>query len=164
MGPCRVYTAACGRSGPCNARDPHVLGCGSETRSGNASGGCSLSCGRTKARLGRWIWTGWVLYADGCVKLYVACAVCSVHRVHCAGYGRAEHICSRGEPLGLRGLLLGMRRVTAWLHVWSGSGRRELNPCRMVPSMRDEVHVQLHDVTGKVQSARAASCRAGAAR
>ena len=29
--------------------------------------------------------------------------------------------------------------------------------------MRDEVHVQLHDVTGKVQSARAASCRAGAA-
>ncbi len=29
---------------------------------------------------------------------------------------------------------------------------------------RDEVHVQLHDVTGKVQSARAVSCRAGAAR
>ena len=28
--------------------------------------------------------------------------------------------------------------------------------------MRDEVHVQLHDVTGKVQSGRAASCRAGA--
>ena len=28
-----------------------------------------------------------------------------------------------------------------------------VNPCRMVPSMRDEVHVQLHDVTGKVQSA-----------
>ena len=26
-------------------------------------------------------------------------------------------------------------------------------PCRMVPSIRDEVHVQLHDVTGKVQSA-----------
>ena len=24
----------------------------------------------------------------------------------------------------------------------------------MVPSMRDEVHVQLHDVTGKVQHAR----------
>ncbi len=33
----------------------------------------------------------------------------------------------------------------------------------MVPSKRDEVHVQLHDVTGKVQSARAVSCRAGAA-
>ena len=27
-------------------------------------------------------------------------------------------------------------------------------PCRMVPSMWDEVHVQLHDVTGKVQHAR----------
>ena len=29
-----------------------------------------------------------------------------------------------------------------------------VNPCRMVPSIRDEVHVQLHDVTGKVQHAR----------
>ena len=27
-------------------------------------------------------------------------------------------------------------------------------PCRMVPSMWDEVHVQLHDVTGEVQQAR----------
>ena len=27
-------------------------------------------------------------------------------------------------------------------------------PCRMVPSIRDEVHVRLHDVTGKVQHAR----------
>ena len=40
------------------------------------------------------------------MKLYVACAGCSVRRVHCAGYGRAEHMCSRGEPLGVRGLLL----------------------------------------------------------
>ena len=41
-----------------------------------------------------------------------------------------------------------MRRVTSWLQVWSESGRR-VNPCRMVPSTRDEVHVQLHDVTGR---------------
>ena len=27
-------------------------------------------------------------------------------------------------------------------------------PCRMVPSVWDEVHVQLHDVTAKVQRAR----------
>ena len=27
-------------------------------------------------------------------------------------------------------------------------------PCRMVPSMWDEVHGQLHDVTGEVQQAR----------
>ena len=40
------------------------------------------------------------------MKLYVACAVCSVRRAHGAGYGRAEHFCSRGEPLGVRGLLL----------------------------------------------------------
>ena len=35
-----------------------------------------------------------------------------------------------------------------------GIRQEGVNPCRMVPSMRDEVHVQLHDVTGKVQGAR----------
>ena len=36
-----------------------------------------------------------------------------------------------------------------------GGIRQEgVNPCRMVPSKRDEVYVQLHDVTGKVQGAR----------
>ena len=40
------------------------------------------------------------------MKLYVACAVCSLRRAHGAGYGRAEHMCSRGEPLGVRCLLL----------------------------------------------------------
>ena len=35
-----------------------------------------------------------------------------------------------------------------------GIRQEGLKPCRMVPSTRDEVHVQLHDVTGKVQSAR----------
>ena len=39
------------------------------------------------------------------MKLYVACAVCSVHRAHGTGYGWAEHMCSRGEPLETRGLL-----------------------------------------------------------
>jgi len=94
------------------------------------------------------------------VKLYVACAVCSVRRVHGAGYGRAEHICSHGEPLGLRGLLLDAQGDVMDAHV-VGIRQEGGNPCRMVPSMRDEVHVQLHDVTDKVQSARAASCRAG---
>ena len=32
-----------------------------------------------------------------------------------------------------------------------GIRQEGVKPCRMVPSMRDEVHVQLHDVTGKVQ-------------
>ena len=53
-----------------------------------------------------------------------------------------------------------------------GIRQEGVNPCRMVPSIRDEVHVQLHDVTGKVQRARlriavqrarGASCRAGCA-
>ena len=34
-----------------------------------------------------------------------------------------------------------------------GIRQEGVNPCRMVPSMRVEVHVQLHDVTGKVQHA-----------
>ena len=35
-----------------------------------------------------------------------------------------------------------------------GIRQEGVNPCQMVPSMRDEVPVQLHDVTGKVQRAR----------
>jgi len=84
----------------------------------------SRSRGRTKCRLGRWIQNGWVLQAGVCVKLDVACAVCSVRRAHDAGHGRAEHMCSRGEPLEMRGLLL-KRRVTSWLHVRLESGRRD---------------------------------------
>ena len=63
-------------------------------------------------------------------------------------------MCSRGEPLGLRGLFFFYARVTSWLHVWFGIRQEGVNPCRMGPSMWDEVHVQLHDVTGKVQHAR----------
>ena len=40
-----------------------------------------------------------------CVKPHVACAVRSVRRAHEAGYGRAEHMFSHGEPLEMRGLL-----------------------------------------------------------
>ena len=35
-----------------------------------------------------------------------------------------------------------------------GIRQEGVNPSRMVPSIRDEVHVQLHDVTGRVQQAR----------
>ena len=45
-------------------------------------------------------------------------------------------------------------RVTSWLHVWFGVRQEGVIPCRMVPSMWDEVHVQLRDVTGEVQQAR----------
>ena len=62
-------------------------------------------------------------------------------------------MCSRGEPLGLRGLLLNAQGDVMDARV-VGIRQEGENPCRMVPSMRDEVHVQLHDVTGKVQSAR----------
>ena len=89
------------------------------------------------------------------MKLDVTCAVCSVRRMHDAGYGRAELVCSRGEPLGLRGLFVFYARVTSWLPARVVGVRQEgVNPFRMVPSMWDEVHVQLHDVTGKVQHAR----------
>ena len=97
------------------------------------------------------------------MKLYMACTVCSVRRAHGAGYGRAEHMCSRVEPLGVRGLLL---NAQGDVMAARGVGIRQegVNPCRVVPSKREEEHVQLHEVTGKVQNARAASCRAGVAR
>ena len=31
-------------------------------------------------------------------------------------------------------------QVTSWLHVWFGIRQEGVNPCRMVPSMREEVH------------------------
>ena len=46
-------------------------------------------------------------------------------------------------------------RVTSWLPARVVGVRQEgVIPCRMVPSMWDEVHGQLHDVTGEVQQAR----------
>ncbi len=73
---------------------------------------------------------------------------CSQSALHRLRTGRA-HVFAWGTPRTAR-FVFGVRRVTSWLHVWSGSGRR-VNPCRMVPSKRDEVHGQLHDVTGKVR-------------
>ena len=84
----------------------------------------------------------------------MACAVCSVRRVHGAGYERAEHMSSRGEPLGLRDFFFFNAQVTSWLHVWLGIRQEGVNPCRMVPSMKGRGTRQLHDVTGKVQHAR----------
>ena len=81
--------------------------------------------------------------------------------------------CARVEnPLGLRGLFFFYARVTSWLpaRVWVGIRQEGVIPCRMVPSVWDEVHGQLHDVTGEVQQARlciavqrctSTSCRAG---
>ena len=64
--------------------------------------------------------------------------------------------CARVEnPLGLRGLFFFYARVTSWLPARVVGVRQEgVIPCRMVPSMWDEVHVQLRDVTGEVQQAR----------
>ena len=107
------------------------------------------------ARLGSWIRTGWVLYVSTCVKLDVTCVVCSVRRMHSAGYGREGHMCSRGEPLGSRGLFFFNARVTSWL-----PARVVRNPAGWSNSLPDgSVHggrgtLQLHDVTGKVQHVR----------
>ena len=73
-----------------------------------------------------------------CVKPYVTCVVCSVRRMHSAGYGRAEHMCSRGESLGLRGFFLCAGDVMAARVV--GIRQEGVSPCRMVLSIRDEVH------------------------
>ena len=92
---------------------------------------------------------------SSCVKLDVTCAVCSVRRVHGAGYGREGHMCSRGEPLGSRGLffLFFYARVTSWLPARVVGNRQEgVSPCRMVPSMWDEVHGSC--MTSRVRSSR----------
>ena len=106
-----------------------------------------------------------------CVKLYVTCAVCSVRRVHGAGYGREEHMCSRGEPLGLRGLFfLCAGDVMAARVGWDPTGGSNSLPDGSVHKGRGTR--QLHDVTGTVQHvrlivavqrARGTSCRAGRA-
>ena len=87
------------------------------------------------------------------MKPYVTCVVCSVLRVHGAGYGWAEHMCSRGEPLGLRGLFLRCAGdVMAARVVRDPGGGSEALPDGAVHEGRGTR--QLHDVTGKVHSAR----------
>ena len=63
---------------------------------------------------------------------------CSVRRAHCVGYGQAEHMCSLGEPLETRGLLWNAQSDVMAARV-VGIRQEGLNPCRMVPSRRDEV-------------------------
>ena len=64
-------------------------------------------------------------------------------------------MCSRGEPPRIARFVFFYARVTSWLPARVFGIRQEgVKPCRMVPSMKDEVHVQLHDVTGEVQRAR----------
>ena len=64
-------------------------------------------------------------------------------------------MCSRGEPPSDCEVCFFYARVTSWLPARVVGVRQEgVIPCRMVPSMWYEVHVQLHDVTGKVQPAR----------
>ena len=88
------------------------------------------------------------------MKLDVTCAVCSVRRVHGAGYGRAEHMCSRGEPLGQRGFFFFKCAgdVMAARVVRNPAGGSESLPDGSVQEGRGTR--QLHDVTGKVQHAR----------
>ena len=89
-----------------------------------------------------------------CVKPYVTCVVCSVRRMHSAGYGRAEHMCSRGEPLGLRGLFVFLCAgdVMAARVVRNLAGGSKALPDGAVHEGRGTR--QLHDVTGKVRHVR----------
>ena len=90
-----------------------------------------------------------------CVEPDVTCVVCSVRRMHGAGYGRAGHVCSRGESLGLRGFFFFLCAgdvMAACTCVRGPAGGSNSLP-------EGSVHVgrgtrQLPDVTGKVQHAR----------
>ena len=98
-----------------------------------------------------------------CVKPYVTCVVCSVRRVHDAGCGRAEHTtrvadgqstCTRVENPSDSEVCFFLCAGDVMAARVVGIRQEGVKPCRMVPSMRDEVHVRLHDVTGEVQQAR----------
>ena len=66
-------------------------------------------------------------------------------------------MCSRGEPLGSRDLFFFYARVTSWLPARVVGIRQEgVNPCRMGPSMWDEVH-------GSCMTSRARSSMCGCA-
>jgi len=85
-----------------------------------------------------------------CVKPHVACAVRSVRRAHEAGYGRAEHMCSHGEPVETRGLLLDVQGDVIAARIVGI--RQEGNSCQMVPSEKGRgarSANSCHDVTGK---------------
>ena len=75
---------------------------------------------------------------------------CSQSARHRLRTGRA-HVFAWGTPRNARFALHAQAEVMAARVV--GIRQEGVNPCRMVPSTRDEVREQLHDVTGKVQSA-----------
>ena len=60
-----------------------------------------------------------------CVEPDVTCVVCSVRGMHGAGYEREGHVCSRGEPLGSRGLIFLCAGDVMAACTCAGSGRRE---------------------------------------
>ena len=148
-GPRRVGTAASARFGRCLARDRH------RWMLADPADGQKLGWIRDLERMGS---PGGRVCETLRGLRRVFCSQSALRRLRT---GRA-HVLAWGTPRSARFAFV-KRRVTSWLHMWSESGRR-VNPCRMVPSKRDEVRKQLHDVTGRVQGARDASCRAGAAR
>ena len=105
--------------------------------------------------------SGWVENSDwmGSVREHVCKTLRDLCGVFCSQNARCRlrmggaHVLAWRTPRIARFVFF-YARVTSWLHVWVGIRQEGVKPCRMVPSMRDEVHVQLHDVTGKVQHAR----------
>ena len=87
-----------------------------------------------------------------CVKLHVACAVRSVRRAQEAGYGRAEHKCSCGEPLETRGLF-GMRSdvVAACMVGIQQEGNESLPDGTVREGTSARSANSCHNVTGKVR-------------
>ena len=95
------------------------------------------------------------------------------HNARCRFRTGGAHVLAWRTPSDSEVCFFFYARVTSWLPARVVGIRQEgVKPCRMVTSMRDEVHVQLHDVTGRVQhvrlclpckDARGASSRAGTA-
>ena len=58
-------------------------------------------------------------------------------------------MCSRGEPPRIARFVFLCAGDVMAARVWVGVRQEGVIPCRMVPSVWDEVHGQLHDVTGR---------------
>ena len=157
---------------PCRATDetPASTVARVKTRSGNARGEIADPADGQRS--------GWVENSEwmGSLREHVCETRRDLHGVFCSQSARCRlrtggaHVLAWRTPRIARFVFFNAR-VTSWLPARVVGVRQEgVNPCRMVPSMWDEVHVQLHDVTGKVQrarlclpckDARGASCRAG---
>ena len=127
---------------PCCATDetPACTAARVKTRSGNARGGLAGPADGQRS--------GWVVNSEwmGSLREHVCETRRDLRGVFCLQNAQRRLRTSRAHVLAwripriARFVCFFNARVTSWLHVWCGIRQEGVIPCRMVPSMRDEVH------------------------